>query len=246
LENGETRAGYEHPDVEASDLLSTIGFGALYFDMERYLTYDEKKAAEAAFRGLPCDPRWSEAARKVYAGITKARHGHPLIDLTDEQTAHAEDVEAESGQPAGLPEAVMSEEAEPEKTGETQNPILNRDEAIQAGILIDVTPQAQELGLNLPVGLSKPLWEIGITASHKLHDDEYSDRVRDVLMALRLHLETTAVSSPWIKFPVLLSFPPDASPQVCSLYAVAHKDPSASYFLTLFLPHEMSAIKPSE
>jgi hypothetical protein len=224
-----------------SDLLSTIGLGALYFDMERYLTYDEKKAAEAAFRDLPCDPKWSEAARRVHVGITKARHGHPPIDFTDEQTAHAEDVEVESSQPGGLPEAEMSE-----KTGGIQNPILNRDEAILAGILIDVTPQAQELGLNLPVGISKPLWEIGITASHKLHDDEYSDRVRDVLMALRLHLETTAVSSPWIKFPVLLSFPPDASPQVCSLYVLAHKDPSASYFLTLVLPQEISAIKPSE
>jgi hypothetical protein len=211
--------------------------------MERYLTYDEKKAAEAAFRGLPRDPKWSEAARDVYDGIIKASHGHPPIDFTGEQ-ANAEDIEANSGQP----EAVISEEAEAEaeETRGIQNPILNRDEAIQAGMLIDVTPQAQELGLNLPVGISKPLWEIGITASHKLHDDEYNDRVRDVLMALRLHLETTEVSSPWIKFPALLSFPPDASPQVCSLYAVAHKDPSAPYSLTLLLPHEMSAIKPSE
>jgi hypothetical protein len=133
-----------------------------------------------------------------------------------------------------------------EKTGGIQNPILNRDEAILAGILIDVTRQAQELGLNLPVGISKPLWEIAITASRKLHNDEYSDRVRDVLMALRLHLETTEISSPWIKFPVLLSFPPDVSPQVCSLYVLAHKDPSASYSLTLVLPQEISAIKPSE
>jgi hypothetical protein len=106
LENAETRAGYEHPDVEVSDLLSTPGFGALYFDfdMERYLTYDEKKAAEAAFRGLPCDPKWSEPARRVHVGITKACHGHPPIDFTDEQTAHAEDMEVESSQPGGLPE----------------------------------------------------------------------------------------------------------------------------------------------
>jgi hypothetical protein len=112
--------------------------------------------------------------------------------------------------------------------------------------LVDVTPQAHALGFNLPVGISKPLWEIGITASHELHDDEYNDRVRDVLMALRLHLETTEICSPWIKFPVLLSFPPDESLQMCSLYAVAHKDPSAPYSLTLLLPQEMSAITPSE
>ena len=36
----------------------------------RVLTYDEKKAAEAAFTGRPFNPEWSEAARRVYDGIT--------------------------------------------------------------------------------------------------------------------------------------------------------------------------------
>jgi hypothetical protein len=35
----------------------------------RALTYDEKKAAEAAFTGRPFNPEWSDAARKVYDGI---------------------------------------------------------------------------------------------------------------------------------------------------------------------------------
>ncbi len=38
----------------------------------RPLTHDERKAAEAAFRGVPFDPKWSEAARKVYLGISSA------------------------------------------------------------------------------------------------------------------------------------------------------------------------------
>lgn len=38
----------------------------------RPLTYDEKKAAEAAFRGAPFDPQLSESARKVYLGISSA------------------------------------------------------------------------------------------------------------------------------------------------------------------------------
>jgi hypothetical protein len=209
--------------------------------MARDLTYDEKKAAEAAFRGIPCDPKWSEAARAVHAGIIKALHVHAPVGA-EETGRGEEEITAELGVSDSIPEHA-SEALEQETT---QNPILNREEAIQAGILIDVTPLAQGLGLNLPVGISKPLWEIGITASHKLQNDQYSERVRDVLMALRLHLETTEVTSPWIKFPALLAFPPEAAPQVCSLYAVAHKDPSAPYSLTLLLPHEMSAINPSE
>lgn len=35
----------------------------------RYLTFDEQKAAEAAFQGHPCDPQWSPSAREVYDGI---------------------------------------------------------------------------------------------------------------------------------------------------------------------------------
>ena len=35
----------------------------------RELTHDEKKAAEAAFTGVPFNPEWSDRARKVYEGI---------------------------------------------------------------------------------------------------------------------------------------------------------------------------------
>jgi hypothetical protein len=38
----------------------------------RPLTHDERKAAEAAFRGKPFDPTWSTAALKVYQGISAA------------------------------------------------------------------------------------------------------------------------------------------------------------------------------
>ena len=33
------------------------------------LAWDEKKAAEAAFRGLPSDPNWSMSAQVIYSGI---------------------------------------------------------------------------------------------------------------------------------------------------------------------------------
>ena len=38
----------------------------------RPLTHDEKKAAEAAFKGTPFDPQWSDAARKIYWGLSVA------------------------------------------------------------------------------------------------------------------------------------------------------------------------------
>ena len=41
-------------------------------EQPRRLTSDEKKAAEAAFRGAPFHPGWSESARKVYEGLLLA------------------------------------------------------------------------------------------------------------------------------------------------------------------------------
>ena len=34
------------------------------------LTYDEQKAAEAAFVGAPPDPKWTEAAQLLYARLS--------------------------------------------------------------------------------------------------------------------------------------------------------------------------------
>lgn len=36
------------------------------------LTYDEHKAAEAAFRGHPADPDWTDAAQLLYAKLRAA------------------------------------------------------------------------------------------------------------------------------------------------------------------------------
>jgi hypothetical protein len=36
------------------------------------LTYDEHKAAEAAFRGYPPNPDWTDSAQEVYARLSAA------------------------------------------------------------------------------------------------------------------------------------------------------------------------------
>ena len=48
----------------------------------RALTYDESKAAEAAFRGEPLNPSWSAAARSVYEGISIAMIKKSLAEAT--------------------------------------------------------------------------------------------------------------------------------------------------------------------
>lgn len=52
----------------------------------RTLTYDEKKAAEAAFRGESFNPAWSAAAARVYEGILAAKGARALETLADAAT----------------------------------------------------------------------------------------------------------------------------------------------------------------
>lgn len=55
----------------------------------RDLTYDEKKAAEAAFRGEPFNPAWSAAAAAVYEGIVSAMCRMQVASLTEMDTVPA-------------------------------------------------------------------------------------------------------------------------------------------------------------
>lgn len=47
------------------------------------LTHDEQKAAEAAFRGLPINPRWSQSARQIYLRILAVTNGRDIITGAD-------------------------------------------------------------------------------------------------------------------------------------------------------------------
>jgi len=195
------------------------------------LTHDEKKAADAAFAGRPFNPSWSDSARAIYDGIvtalpqseapvpsTPAPESEPVVDRLPER----EDAPANSSVGPGVPT------------------IKDRQQAIQAGMLIDVTPTAQQLGLTFPVTITKPLWEIGIVTAHSLSEEEQAGRLRDVLMAFRLRLASLATISPLIDFPAMLSMPPSTVPQPVPLFAIIQPDGKNQANVTLLLPNEVS------
>lgn len=197
----------------------------------RDLTYDEKRAADAAFKGLPFNARWSPSARAVYDGICGAL-GAPIpaeAQPATETTTQIQPQESPADRPAETETDVLP-------------PILTREDAIQAGFLIDVTSIARSVGLPVPVSISKPLWVLGITASDTIPEEQREGRVRDVLTALRLRLANGRVAQPGIEFPAMLTFPPDPVPQLLSLYTIAHGDQGTPYTLTVLLASEVTAI----
>lgn len=213
----------------------------------RALTHDERKAAEAAFSGRPFNSAWSQSAKLVYEGLSRAlplnpETIHPALESRAEDMAvlNANEIppfaeaptETSVTEPAGL-------SASHEDEG-TKSASVNRQDAIAAGALIDVTPDAQKLGLTFPVTVTRPLWEVGIAPNQTLSDEEKSNRLRDVLMAFRLRLSSLATISPLIDFPAMLALPPGAVPQPVPLFALIQPDAKHQATVTLLLPNEVS------
>lgn len=216
------------------------------------LTHDEKKAADAAFAGRPFNDAWSASARAVYEGIVNALPKE-LVPAVPEIEAVLADVETASPVAPSSNEDAASE-APPAQKDAAESPaahadvpvIRDREEAIQSGILIDVTPTARQVGLTFPVTITKPLWEIGIVTNQSLSQEEQSARLRDILMAFRLRLAGLATISPLIDFPALLTMPPATVPQPVPLFALIQPDGSNQANVTLLLPNEVSlTISPS-
>ena len=207
------------------------------------LTYDEKKAADAAFTGRPFNEAWSASARAIYDGIVKAL---PHTDLAVpapsdvEESAVTFPVQSEPLQ-AQAPLALEPADRQ-ELVDETvaRQAIRDREAAIQAGILIDVTPTALQLGITFPVTITRPLWEAGIVTNQALPEKDQTSRLRDILMAFRLRLASLTTVSPLLDFPVLLALPPSQVPQPVPLFALIQADPTHQANVTLLLPNEVS------
>jgi hypothetical protein len=207
------------------------------------LSHDERKAADAAFAGHPFNKAWSASARAVYDGIVNAMpHADMAIPITSNSGELAET-------PSAHNETLHPQESLPqEHTGEQElvegttvpQTLRDRDAAIQAGTLIDVTATALELGITFPVTITRPLWEVGIVTNQSLPEEDQTSRLRDVLMAFRLRLASLATVSPLLDFPALLALPPSKVPQPVPLFALIQPDPTHQANVTLLLPNEVA------
>lgn len=178
------------------------------------------------------DDKYWEAAEPTPVAPTEA-----AVVPDNQQGVHQEVVESFPLSASHLP-------AEPDTAGQEdlRSSLQSREEAVRAGLLIDVTAQAQALGLPFPVGITRALWNVAVATTQEVPEEQQAMRVRDILMALRLRLAVAQPLLPLFEFPALLALPPDSVPQICSLLALAHADQDSQQSLTLVLRNEVSAI----
>jgi hypothetical protein len=202
-----------------------------YTPPPKALTHDEKKAADAAFAGRPFNEAWSASARTIYDGIVKAL---PHTDVAIPTPSTAEEfVEAPLSQEQVSGQELVEGTVMP-------SALRDREAAIQAGTLIDVTQTALQLGITFPVTITRPLWEMGIVTNRSLPEEDQSSRLRDILMAFRLRLASLTTVSPLLDFPALLALPPGRVPQPVPLIALIQPDPMHQANVTLLLPNEVA------
>ena len=207
------------------------------------LSHDEKKAADAAFAGHPFNEAWSASARAVYDGIVKALPHTDVAIPTPSNVKESADAPSAQSEPLQPQEPLAQEYAGGQEFVEgTAMPsaLRDREAAIQAGILIDVTPTALQLGITFPVTITRPLWEVGIVTNQSLPEEDQTSRLRDILMAFRLRLASLTTVSPLLDFPALLALPPSRVPQPLPLFALIQPDPRHQANVTLLLPNEVS------
>jgi len=203
------------------------------------LSHDEKKAAEAAFSARPFNAAWSAGARLVYDGILKALPAPPVGSMTHKTTASLPTEPTSTAQHAADRASVQDGIRQ---TDQSDPPAVITDikQAIDAGILADVTLAAQKLGFTFPIAITKSLWEGGITVHQTLSEEDAACRLRDVLMAFRLRLSSSVIVSPLIEFPALLAIPPGTVPQPIPLFALIQPNKEHQAIVTLLLPNEVA------
>ena len=212
----------------------------------RPLTHDEKKASEAAFRGIPLDDNWTDSAKSVYEGITQALgNKFPESEISGEASLPGLIEKPNSSSSIEEPAHDSSDVEAPEEIPAElkQLTVRSRREAVESGILKDVTPLAQSIGLDFCVGMTNPLWEQYITSSPDFTEEHIQARLRDTMVAVRLRLANLKEATPLVDVPVLLEFAPEPTPQLCLTFALFHKDPIDGDCMLLIHPGEVFATR---
>ena len=128
-------------------------------------------------------------------------------------------------------------------TNETKNSTFGdviyqytRAQAIDDGILIDVTETAREAGITIPTALTVAVWERCVTVPEEAHCQDETGRLWDVLTVLRFTIIRSRGASQ-VNFTVAVQN--DAQrPRPVQLKAICGPGDSGEPVITIMLPEE--------
>ena len=114
-----------------------------------------------------------------------------------------------------------------------------RKQAIEDGVLIDLTPWAKETGFKIPVACTATVWHEWITPSEATESFGQSERGRahDVLWMCYVAIKSARSGGDQLQFDVLF-LGSDQRQHTVTLKAVCGPGDEGEPVLTIMLPHE--------
>ena len=113
-----------------------------------------------------------------------------------------------------------------------------RKQAIEDGVLIDITDTAREAGLRFPTAITAAAWSEYVTVPHGVTGQDERGRLWDIVWMLRVAIVRQRVDGPQILFELLVRNEESQPPQPVTLKAVIGPGDDPSPVITIMLPRE--------
>jgi hypothetical protein len=127
-----------------------------------------------------------------------------------------------------------------EQTEPTMNLIFvyTRKQAIEDGVLIDITNTAKEAGLRFPTAITSTAWSEYVAVPHGVMGQDEDGRLWDIVWMLRFAIAQQQADGPQILFELLVKNEEHRPPQPVTLKAIVGPGDDPRPVITIMMPHE--------
>ena len=113
-----------------------------------------------------------------------------------------------------------------------------RKQAIEDGVLVDITDTAKEAGLRFPTAITATAWLEYVAVPDGVTGQDELGRLWDIVWMLRFAIVQQKLDGPEILFELLVRNEENRPPQPVTLKAVIGPGDSPDPVVTIMLPHE--------
>ena len=113
-----------------------------------------------------------------------------------------------------------------------------RKQAIEDGVLVDITDTAKEAGLRFPTAITATAWSEYVAVPDGVTGQDERGRLWDIVWMLRVAIAQQKVDGPHILFELLVRNEESRPPQLVILKAIVGPGDNPDPVITIMLPHE--------
>jgi hypothetical protein len=114
----------------------------------------------------------------------------------------------------------------------------SRQQAVEDGVLVDVTATAREAGFRYPVALTATVFGAYVEVPPSMSGQDAPGRLWDILWMLRHAIRGDSEGGPVILFQLLVRNSETAPPRLVTLKSICGPGDDAEPVITIMLPHE--------